>query len=450
MKTLEDYLQLHATDTPDGIAIITPCEKVTYAKLYKEVCRKAETFAAARGKPVVFSNTQDVSFLTTYMGIHMAGAIAVPLEKDIPEDSRQAIEDGLSDCAIPADVADILYTTGTTGKAKGVMISHQAILADAENLIGAHAYDRQLTFVICGPLNHIGSLSKIYPVIMCGASLYLLEGMKDLNAFFTAFEYPCTKMATFLVPASIRILIMLYADRLKACARKIDFIETGAAPITHQDMKTLCCLLPHSRLYNTYASTETGIISTYNFQDGRCIEGCLGLPMRHSRFQITAKGTIACTGLTLMSGYADDPELTARTLRDRTLYTADYGRIDAEGRLHIAGREDDIINTGGMKVAPAEVESAALTFPTVADCVCVSAPHPIMGNVLKLLVIMSDGTDLDPKQLASHLRSKLESYKVPFYYEKVTAIQRTYNGKIDRKHYRDADDRAQGHPTDRG
>lgn len=436
MKTLEDYLQLHANDDPDETAVITPCGKITYTQLHKEVCKRAETFAATRGKPVAFRNTQDISFLTTYMGIHMAGGIAVPLEKDLPEDRRRAIETGLTDCEIPADVADILFTTGTTGKAKGVMISHQAILADAENLIDAHGYDSRLTFVICGPLNHIGSLSKIFPVIMCGASLYLLEGMKDLNAFFNAFDYPCTKMATFLVPASIRILITLYADRLKTYARKIDFIETGAAPITHQDMKTLSRLLPHSRLYNTYASTETGIISTYNFQDGRYIEGCLGFPMRHSRFQITSKGTIACSGATLTSGYANDPELTALTLRDHTFFTADYGRIDDEGRLHIAGREDDIINTGGMKVSPVEVESAALTFPTVTDCVCISVPHPIIGNALKLLVVMTDGADLDPKLLASHLRRTLENFKVPFYYEKVSSIRRTYNGKVDRKYYK--------------
>ena len=89
-----------------------------------------------------------------------------------------------------------------------------------------------------------------------------------------------------------------------------------------------------------------------------------------------------------------------------------------------------------MKVSPVEVESAALTFPTVTDCVCISAPHPIIGNALKLLVVMTDGADLDPKLLASHLRRTLENFKVPFYYEKVSSIRRTYNGKVDRKYYK--------------
>jgi acyl-coenzyme A synthetase/AMP-(fatty) acid ligase len=331
--------------------------------------------------------------------------------------------------------ADILYTTGTTGNSKGVIISHRTIIADAENLIDAHHYTHDLAFVVCGPLNHIGSLSKIYPVIILGATLLIVDGLKHIDNFYQAFNYPATKFATFLVPASIRILLQFSAQKLEALSHKIDFIETGAAAISQADMETLCQLLPHSRLYNTYASTETGIICTYNFNDKRCMAGCLGKPMRHSQVFITEQGLIACKGKTLMSGYIGDPERTATILRDGTLYTSDMGRIDDEGMLHLTGRKDDVINVGGFKVAPTEVENAALAFPAVKDCICIPVEHKITGLALKLMVVVDEGVTLDKKALARYLKSKLEVYKVPMLYEQTDAIKRTFNGKLDRKYY---------------
>ena len=315
------------------------------------------------------------------------------------------------------------------------MISHRTILADAENLIAGQGFKHETVFVINGPLNHIGSLSKVYPVIMQGGTIILVDGLKDINRFFAAFDYPSDKMATFLVPASIRILIQLSADRLKALADKIDFIETGAAAISQADMETLCRLLPKSRLYNTYASTETGIISTYNYNDGRCLAGCLGKPMPHSQIIITPGGLIACKGDTLMSGYVGDPERTATILRDHTVFTSDLGSIDADGMLHLKGREDDVINVGGFKVSPTEVEDAALAHPDIKDCICIATDHPIMGKALKLLVVMKNGKELQKRPLALFLKERLEAYKIPQLYEQVPAVQRTYNGKLNRKYY---------------
>ena len=272
---------------------------------------------------------------------------------------------------------------------------------------------------------------------MLGATIIIVDGLKDLNKFFDAFDYSASKMATFLVPASIRILIQFGAERLSSLSNKIDFIETGAAAISHSDMMTLCQLLPTTRLYNTYASTETGIISTYNYNDGRCEAGCLGKPMKHSQIMITDKGLIACKGKTLMSGYVGDPERTASVLKESVIYTSDIGKLDAEGMLHLTGREDDVINVGGFKVAPTEVEDAVLSFPDVKDCVCLPVDHIITGKALKLLVVMKEGKELNRKELALYLKSKLEPYKIPMLYSQVEKVERTFNGKINRKYYTD-------------
>ena len=430
---LEDYLRQHAEETPDRTAVICDGETISYAALYQRVQARAATLP--QGQVVVFRSSQTVDFLVTYFAIHLAGSVAAPLERDTPEPLFQEITASLTGSELPPGSADILYTTGTTGRSKGVIISHRTILADAENLIAGQGFSRDLVFIINGPLNHIGSLSKLFPVVMLGATLYILNGMRDLNAFFDALDYPAPKMATFFVPATIRMLLQFAPERLASYADKLDFIESGAAPLAHADMLRLCELLPHTRLYNTYASTETGIIATYNFNDGQCLQGCLGRPMPHSRLVITSEGLIACQGDTLMTGYVNDPALTATILHDDTIFTADMGHIDEEGRLRLEGRQGDVINVGGYKVAPTEVEDAALSLPQVNDCICIAVDHPLTGQALKLLVVTPEGQPFDKRQIARALKAQLETYKVPLLYEQVEKIQRTYNGKINRKFY---------------
>jgi acyl-CoA synthetase (AMP-forming)/AMP-acid ligase II len=436
--TIEDYLQRNASLYPDKIAIICRGEEITYSRLWQLVESKA-MILREQYQPhhvAAIRTSQSIDFLVTYFALHVAEAVALPLEHDIPQGRFEEIANRYACFIAPEEVADILFTTGTTGKSKGVMISHRTIIADAENLIDSMEFSHDLLFVINGPLNHIGSLSKVYPTVMMGATLYILESLKDLDAFFAAFDYPCTKVATFLVPASIRILLQLAKNKLATYADKIDFIETGAAPMAHSDMLELCRLLPKTRLYNTFASTETGIVATYNYNDGECLVGCLGRPMKHSRILITDEGRVACQGPTLMTGYADEEELTAQVMHDNTVFTADNGRIDDLGRLHLMGRNDDVINVGGYKVAPTEVEDVALAFPGVKDCICVSDVSPVLGTRLKLLYVRNGDVEFSKKDLAKFIASKLEVYKVPQAYEQVDEIHRTFNGKLDRKFYR--------------
>ena len=434
---LEDYLEINAKRYPKKTAVVCGEEVCTYEALYERVLTRTEALKNLYqpGQIVALRAYPTVAYLVEYFALHRAGCVAAPLERDMPEASFQQIAQWLGANTTPEGTADILYTTGTTGRSKGVMISHRTIIADAENLIDGQGFTHELAFVVNGPLNHIGSLSKIYPVIVLGATLIIVDGLKDMNKFFAAFDYPAEKMATFLVPASIRMLIQFSGEQLARYADKIDFIETGAAAISQADMEALCQLLPKTRLYNTYASTETGIIATYNYNSGKCVAGCLGRTMKHSKLMITEDGLIACQGDTLMSGYVGDPERTASILKDGTVYTSDIGMIDEDGLLHLKGREDDVINVGGFKVAPTEVEDAAMSYSKLKDCICIAAEHPITGRALKLLVVMNDGERLNKRELALHLKERLEPYKVPMLYEQVEKVARTFNGKLDRKKY---------------
>ena len=215
------------------------------------------------------------------------------------------------------------------GGAKASCWSHTALAANAENLAEAQGFSPALTFVISGPLNHIGSLSKVWPVILTGGTLHLTEGLKEMDVFLSAFSRPAGRYATFLVPAALRMLMALGGDRLSALSGRMAFIETGAAPMAQADMERLCRLFPHSRLFNTYASTETGIVCTHDFNTpGGCVAGCLGRPMKHARVFITPDHTVACQGPMLMSGYVNALDAAAGILRDGTLFTHDLGRLD--------------------------------------------------------------------------------------------------------------------------
>ena len=439
--TLEESIRYHAQNTPDKCAVVCAGDQISYSGLWNSLVGRAselEKNGLRSNRPYVFRATQDIDFIITYCAVHYMGAIAVPLENKVPQEVFQSIKSEVESCDFLDDIVDILYTTGTTGKSKGVMLSETALVSCADNFIADLHFTPELLFIISGPLNHIASLFKMHPVLTVGGTVCVLDGLKDMNAFFDVFDLPYTKFATFLVPASIRMIMQFSYEKLCSLADKIDFIETGAAPITKYDMEQLSKALPHSRLYNTLGGTEIGAVCTYNFNDGKYMEGCIGRPMKNSTVEVTPEGNIIVSGLTIMSGYVADKENTDKVLKDGKIYSADLGYVDEDGLIHLKGRQGDVINVGGFKVDPVEVENAVVSYEGIKDCICIADTHPVIGTVLKLLVVLKEGTPFDKHSIARHLKGKLEPHKIPTYYEAVEAIQRTYNGKLDRKYYKKA------------
>ena len=437
--TLEESIRLHAQNTPDKTAVVCGADSITYSALWDRILQRSEELKAEGlkpNRPYVYRAAQDIDFIVTYCAVHYLGAIAVPLEHQALEEKFKAVSDEVNSCEFSEDIVDILYTTGTTGKSKGVMLSETALVSCADNFVHDLKFTPELCFIISGPLNHIASLFKMHPALTVGGTVCVLDGLKDMNAFFDVFDLPFEKFATFLVPASIRLIMQFSYEKLCSLADRIDFIETGAAPITQHDMEQLSKALPKSRLYNTLGGTEIGAVCTYNFNDGRYMEGCIGRPMKNSTVEVTSEGNIIVSGLTIMSGYVADEENTRKVLKDGKIYGSDLGYVDDEGLIHLKGRQGDVINVGGFKVDPSEVENAAASHDSVKDCICIAGTHPVIGTVLKLLVVLADGASLDKRSLALHLKSKLEPHKIPTYYEAVESIQRTYNGKLDRKFYK--------------
>ena len=293
--TLEQSIYHHSIATPDKVAAVCGTDSITYFQLWSSITKRAEELKSEGvlpNRPYVFRSTQDIGFVVTYCAVHHIGAIAVPMEQKATDEYFNTISAEVSACEFEEDIVDILYTTGTTGKSKGVMLSETALVSCADNFISDLQFTSDLLFIISGPLSHIASLFKMHPVLTVGGTICILDGLKDINAFFDVFELPFKKFATFLVPASIRLIMQFSYERLCQLADKIDFIETGAAPITQHDMEMLSKALPKSRLYNTLGGTEIGAVCTYNFNDGKYMEGCIGRPMKNSTVEATPEGNI--------------------------------------------------------------------------------------------------------------------------------------------------------------
>ena len=255
-------------------------------------------------------------------------------------------------------------------------------------------------------------------------------------------------IACCLPPAAIRKIFQLSKDRIGQYRDRIDFIESASAPLPGADKERLCKLLPKTRLYTCYGSSEASSTCMLDYNRFRGMDNCVGKAVPNSRIIIVDDehneirssknnvGLIACMGDGNMDGYVNDPALTTEVLKDGIVYMNDLGYMDDEGFVYIIGRKGDVINVGGLKVAPVEVESAVLAYDGIADCICIAIEDEITSNALKLLVVMEEGYELDYWDLASFLLKRLEPFKIPRAYEVVSRIERTYNGKLNWKFYR--------------
>ena len=259
--SLESRIRQYSLSTPNKVAVVCGEKSLTYSQLWNAIENKVEALrkeGIQAHRAYVYRTNQDADFIVTYCAVHLLKAVAVPLGHSVSEEEYESVKKEVEANLFPDDVADALFTTGTTGKSKGVMLSHTSLVASSENFMDRFPFNEDLCFIVSGPLNHIATLHKINPTLCSGGTVCIIDGIKDLNAFFAAFDLPFKEFATFLVPASIRIIMQYSYEKLCSLSSKIAFIETGAAPITKADMERLSKALPNTRLYNGYGATEFG------------------------------------------------------------------------------------------------------------------------------------------------------------------------------------------------
>lgn len=476
-RSIVEAVARHASNTPERTAVIAPDGRLTYRELWDRVRGMAallERLGTQKGDCVVMRAEQTSAYCVCHLATHLCGGIFTPVEKRAPDVRLQeviaqtkarilisAADEGLpgridsrlalsaletKDFPLPdgRDPAELLFTTGTTGTSKGVLHNHRSVAAVAENLVHGMGYKPDTLMVVAGPVSHAGSIRKLSSTYLMGSGVLLLDGLSDLSAFFRALdEHPVT--ALYLPPSAIRLILNLSGDRLGRYKDQIDFVESGTAPLSEADKRHMRALLPHSRLFNSYGTGEAGgcCMYDYNAVDGGA--GCIGYPALNACFEIMGEdrrpiqsspertGLIAIRGDMTMMRYWGDQELTDQTLSDGWLYTSDVGYYDEAGRLRLVGRKSEVINVAGLKVAPDEVEQAALALGDVADCGCGRAQDPLTGEAPVLYVVMKPGRVFDPMAIREALSKLLVDFMLPRRIFERETLPRAENGKLQRK-----------------
>lgn len=472
----------HAEQSPDRLCLADDGGRVTYRAYAQKIARLAGAFAregVAPGDRVVVEACQTIDYLAAELALQRIGAIFVPLEHNCAPGKIDAIAERVQAAAViacrpgdaggrrwsyedlarmeggaapfesdrwpgRADVGEILFSTGTTGREKGIVLTHGNDIALAENVIHGVEMAADNVEMIPSPMNHSHGLRRYYGNMVNGTSVVVLGSAMNMKQFFKNMdEYGVN--ALDLVPAALTAVLKLSRGRLKDYADRIRYIQFGAAPMPEADRREICRLLPHSRLYNFYGSTESGCVALYNFNRPDAKPNCIGKPACNARLffvdderreietSADRAGLLASAGGMNMLGYWQDDEETARAMADGVIYSNDEAYLDADGDIILLGRRGYVINVGGNKVAPEEIEDAAMGFEGVADCAAVPVSDPHRGHVPKLYVQPKPGCAVDFAALRAFLAGRLEAYKVPALIEAIDRVPRTYNGKLLRR-----------------
>ena len=351
----------------------------------------------------------------------------------------------------PDDVALQLYTSGTTGLPKGVMITN-ANFACLDGLAGAVGLRDQSVNLVVMPLFHIAGSGWALVGLLKGAHSIILREVDPKGILDAIPRHGVTDI--LLVPAA---LMLLLAD--PACATT-DFSTLrsfvyGASPITDkvlvQGINTLKC-----GFYGVYGLTETSGGITCLYPDDHDPGGphagrlrSIGKPFGHVEIRIvdTATGEDQPTGVVgelwtrsaqNMKGYWGKPEETARTIdADGWLRTGDAGYFDADGFIYLHDRVKDMIVSGGENIYPAEVENVLMSHPSVADVAVIGVPDERWGETVKAIVVVTAGATLDEAELTAFARERLAHFKCPTSYDTIDALPRNPSGKILKRELRE-------------
>ena len=477
-------IQQKAAEAPEKRAITVGEESCSYGLLAK-MNRKAAKFLQEKGikegDRIVVEADHILSYIYVWYGIQLLGATFVPIEKNTPSlrveeiakelDANTVItltaredlpfswslEEMIAEIEKYSDdfapqppkedsLAEILFTTGTTGKSKGVMVSYANQINIALAGIETTNIRPDNVWLIPTPMNHAAGLRKVHIALAVGSAVVLLEGFRNFKQYFNTI-HKNNVTSLYLPPSAIHLLLAVASKDLEALAGQLRFIYSSSAAYPETDKEKMRKLLPNVYMYNCFGSSEVGVVCTDEFcvSGGSQYQGSVGKPNSYSEIVILDEdgneikdsspakpGLCAIRSKSVMQGYWNEPEQTAKAIKNGMLVMSDICYFADNGELILVGRSNDTINLGGLKVAPLEVEEVVMHVECVDECLLI----PIVrgGNTaLKLLVVVKEGYELDEKAIRDIIALKLEPYKQPKQIVAIDEILKTFNGKTDRK-----------------
>lgn len=490
INPLYDTLLGRYANSPDPLLHLPNGETLGYADMATQVLRLSgylRTAGMEKGDRVLFQCPKSPTALAVYLACLHSGVIFVPLNtaytpdeiayflKDatpkilitdpamakasaavaaksdtllltLGADGRGSLTDAAQNVAPVTDpvgctlddVACILYTSGTTGRPKGAMLTQGNLLSNARTLTDAWAFTRDDVLLHALPIFHAHGLFVACNVLMtAGGSMIWLPGF-SVDAVLEALPRATTMMGvpTFYT----RLLDDARFGRDRAGHMRL--FTSGSAPLmaeTHVRFRQLTGL----SILERFGMTETGM-NTSNPYHGAREAGSVGMPLDGVALRVTDKdgrevptgeiGMIEVRGPNVFKGYWQMPEKTADELRpDGFFITGDLGRIDADGYVTIVGRAKDMIITGGYNVYPKEVEQVLDEQPGVKESAVIGVPHPDFGEGVIAVLVPEGNTPPDLAAIRDRLKTKLADYKRPKEYILMDALPRNTMGKVQKK-----------------
>ncbi|MDO4197513.1 MAG: class I adenylate-forming enzyme family protein [Erysipelotrichaceae bacterium] len=478
-KTIVQRIFEHGSLIPEKTAIIVEDRITTYADLCRMISSYADIlkdWGVKKGDRVIVQAVHDERCVAMYYAVHLLGAILVPVEKNAPEYRVNEIgEDVEAVCSVSLkkydrenaheydelsvdftynypkefpsldDPCEMVFTTGTTGKSKGVLLIHKNISWYAYTVAKAVEMKKDNRFFITTPLNHAGGMRRTHLSLANGCCVVYLDGLINIKKYFEIIEkYEVTSL--YLPPVAIRVLINTSKDQMNRYADRIDFVYSSSSSLPVGDCAALRKLLPDTRLYNAYEASETPGVSVYDYNCDDFNNICMGKPNDGVEMKIltdegmisdsNVQGQICVKSPMNMLKYYGSEELTASVMKDGWFVSNDLGQFNDKGEILYLGRKGDVINIAGYKIAPTDVEEKALLSDMLKECICIEDINAKGFSSLKLLVVPKDKDTFNAKELISFMSNYLEPYKLPKSVDIIDEVNKTFNGKIDRKSYR--------------
>ena len=476
MKTIEEQILDNVSLTPDKVALISGETEVTYSRLWDYGLKAAAVlttkYGLRKGDRVILSAAGNIEFAYVYFGVHMAGGICVPIDPDtnqtrfdyimksttpvcvmgtlhnVKQETIQFADviegDMKAEYSVPdmSQVADILFTTGTTGAPKGVALSYSNLSAAANNIntfIGNTKDDVELLAL---PVSHSFGLGRMRCSLSKGATVVMLGTFANVKKFFGEMKR-CNVTMFAMVPASWGFIKKMSGKYVGKFADQLKFIEIGSSFMPIEEKQLLMELLPNTRICMHYGSTEasrSAFMEFHTYKDNLLSAGHASPNCEIKIFSpegtplpLGEEGEVCVKGDHVTCSYWNEtPERFASDFYDGYFRTGDCATMDADGNIYLKSRIKEMINVGGKKVAPMEVEDILNTIPGIKESACIGIPDPgvVLGEVVKAFVVADD--NLTDEEIMEQLRPQLEVYKLPVEIERINEIPKTSSGKIQR------------------
>ncbi len=353
-----------------------------------------------------------------------------------PTDASDEVDDG--------DTALVIYSSGTTGRPKGVLLSQRALVNHAANLAPAFPFAEGDANLVAMPLFHVGGIGYALFGINAGVPT-IITREPDAASLIGAVRSGATH-AFFVPPVIARFLDA--GESAGGAIAGLRYIVYGAAPmplpLLHQALQTW----PDTRFVQVYGQTELcGAVTALSDADHRdpgrpelrlsAGKAVLGTEIRvvdpetGAEVAVGEPGEIWVRSNQNMSGYLNRPEATADTItHDNWVRTGDVGRLDADGYVYVEDRLKDMIITGGENVYGPEVESVLIEHPAIADAAVIGVPDDFWGESVKAIVVATEDSDVDADDVIAFCREHLAGYKCPRSVDFVASLPRNASGKI--------------------